>query len=1439
MPKKNNRKKPRKRPLNANPKRQAHAQLKGYLYQIWHSVDAWLDLADDEILYLEGAEDFDKVSGDDATATQVKHVQHSISLRSPDVIDAINNFWELQTNNSDRRVKYRFLTKSEIRKEQGNPFGTDKSGIEVWRRCSGDEAAIKKISEFLQTDGKISAEVNDFLKKASPQEIYEHLIEPIAWETDSKNINFVEQSIIEKLVYHGDRQGVSPSNAKKVFAPLVEEAWKIATRKENRKLTRMHLLEIFENHTRVSVPIRDIQTQQPIDLTVVLDHIKKELIDSSSDIAIQFQSLIQTEIPQTYLDVLVPRTDLLTSIQTKLQSEGISIIHGGAGKGKTTLAKLTANTISGKWFWQSFTNMDPLSKDFSLQVAQQLKQLAIAIHNESSQVNVVLDDLSLLSENLHRYKEDLGVVVYNVLKRGAKLLITSQHKPPPNFIPSLSLSPSIAINVPNFTMNEIEQFAEQIGCPTNDVETWVTFIQAHTGGHPKLVHVRLAELREEGWKLPDTIESILQTPQMVKDERKAARHLVSKLPEDQQKLLYRLSLMRTEFRRDYVLNIGEISEPVQNTGIVLDQLDGPWIDRVNETYFTISPLLTGAANQVWSKNVTNELHAQIANAILETDNLTTIEARAVFLHSIQGQNKKGLISVVYSLMTASVDNWENLCQEFSWIRYLKTNPPKELFPGDFLVNHMFRSLQYRFSVEAEPEFAPKILQIWDNETKTYETHQSYLLSRLMLATQALKYNQVQLSAKQLVGYLKEIIDIKNTDKGVWKSYFNSMGQLKENNIDESNFFSFLFTFIYVRSYINAAFFNELIDTLDELEPRIRTLLLAEFEDYNIDCRIMIENIYLQEEKLENPDWTRCLQVYDKVIEKTIEWGYPHIAAASSRGKAVIHDEYLKDHNTAHQVYQDIIFKVGALPVIEEGQAVVYIHHGHYQEALDIYERILPEWYKASERFGVGPLEEYRRAAICAAYLDDWKKAACFFEEGANKTQKIENTERYIGLYADAGFAYFKAGNMLNCIKFLYLALQNFEKLPQNNTDVKYFTLKKRLEYTIKWIWIIWCGLENNPSELSEPAAGFCSDPETNEKVLDLPDSPIGYSWLYLAQIEYRFGHGTTVFQHALQITDREEYPNLNFSISFLEAKYEFKNKTFDNLPQRIYQLAPVYSSMKKHHQNSRGAGEKGTYSISNSDLSDFASVENITIFFVSALLTQLSTNRDLHEMLSVWRTNSLELPIKENIFIALDLIESILLGDYNQALTVMKTENTKREKQLAAALKVVLNKETSLENLFYAHTFIASSLFDHTWLDPVVIDFGKLLSAQWLEKIKTGEMLPMNINIVQQIEQACNSSEAGKKKIGHILLAAYPVVKTMVDPQTLQKFRTWTESESKQKQGHAIGKNPAAQRLIKAMEKPPHLTDEDIEVLNQSIEAGKIPVKFNSPFEPDERENNE
>ena len=1356
-------------PIKADSKRQASDSIEGYRYQILHSVNAWLDLADNDILYLEVAEDLDIESDGTFTATQVKHTQDNITLRSKQVIDGINNYWELRTNNPDRRVKFRLLTKSKVVKEQGNPLGTDKPGLEVWSRCSGDEAAITKISEFLQTDGKISAEVNDLLKTSSPQEIYEQLIDPITWDTDNKPSSFVEESIRKKLVYHGDRHGISPSQAKDIVEPLIIETWKVAGQPENRELTRLRFLEIFEEKTKRLVSEQHLQHLET--LAAMKGAIGTGLIGGPSDITVQSHLHIQTDIPPLYLDIVVPRTDLLTEIQTNLQSDGIVVIQGGVDTGKTTLAKLTVNAIDVDWFWMKFTNKE------ASQIVQELQQLAEAVNNRSAQVNVVLDDLNLQPQMLQAYEEDLGIVVYSVLERGAKLLITSQYKPHNNFIRNLGLSSLVIINVPNFTISEIEQFAQQLGCPEKDAKTWAELFQFPTRRHPSLVHALLTHLREKNWEQQDVIKSILHLPQEVVEEHEAARQLLMDLPEDRREFLYRLSLL-TEFRKDYAINIGEIPESIAYPGDVFNQLVGPWIDQVSETYYTISPLLKNAANEVWSKSKINDLHAEVANAILKANNLTTTEARAVLTHSMVGQNEKGFLVVVQALMTAPKDNWKEIGQEFSWLTHVKTNPPEELFPGNAFVNHVLRLLQYRVAVEVEPQFAPKILEVLDKETKPYEPYQIYQLLRLMLAKQVLIYYQVSLPAKQLVDYLTEIIDIIENNKEVEDIFGNLNGQLREHKTEKSNYFSILFGFIYARQPMYAPFLNDLIDALDELDPKTRSLLLADFEDDTIDPRVLVDGVWRSEAKLENPNWTRCLQVFDKVIEKTIVWGYPHFAAAAARAKAIIYDENRQDPDTAHQILQDFVSKVGSSPIIQEEQAVIYLHQERYKDALNIYERILPDWNPPSGQLDVMPPEGCRRAAMCAAHLGDWKKAAIFFGEGAKRINETVNAERYVSFCADAGFAHFKAGNMLNCIKLLHLALQKFETLPQDNTNVKYFTLKERLVYTTRQIVAF---SQNNvlPSEIEELPAGFCSNPETNEKVLDLPDSPIGETWVNLAQIEYKFGRSTTAFERALQITDRKLYPGLDTSLSLLETQYDFRNKTFDNLPQRIYQLARAFVSMQKHDQSGKGIGEKGVYSISNSDLSDFASVEKTTIFFVSALLTQLSTNRDFHEILTVWRTNSVELPIKENIFIVLDLIESILSEDCNQALTVMKTKNTKAERQLAASLKVVVNKETNLANLFHAHTFIASSLFDHEWLEPVAIDFGKMLSLQWLEKIKNGEMALMNINIVQQIEQACNSSEVGKKKIGQILLAAYPVVTTMVDTQVLQQLRAWTESESK------------------------------------------------------------
>jgi hypothetical protein len=74
-------------PLAHDIGREAVDSARGYNYQILHSVLAWLQLREGEVLYLEGAEDLDRVGLDEASLTQVKDTagSGSITLRTPGV----------------------------------------------------------------------------------------------------------------------------------------------------------------------------------------------------------------------------------------------------------------------------------------------------------------------------------------------------------------------------------------------------------------------------------------------------------------------------------------------------------------------------------------------------------------------------------------------------------------------------------------------------------------------------------------------------------------------------------------------------------------------------------------------------------------------------------------------------------------------------------------------------------------------------------------------------------------------------------------------------------------------------------------------------------------------------------------------------------------------------------------------------------------------------------------------------------------------------------------------------------------------------------------------------------------------------------------------------------------------------------------------------------
>ncbi|HVT19137.1 MAG TPA: hypothetical protein VHQ90_23530 [Thermoanaerobaculia bacterium] len=234
--------------LEGDPARQAADAIRGFRYQIWRSVEAWIGLKDDHLLALEAAEDFDVLGHALATANQVKDVARPMTLRSPEVLKAIASFWDLRERNPGRPIRFRFLTTASAGIERGTPFGPGTPGLDTWRRAAQSDARIDQLRSFL-IEQELPPSLILFLKTTTDAEIREKLLQPIEWALDQGPAEEVEEAVKEKLVLLGNEQLATPDEAVKVAAHLFAAAFAAASRKTRRPLRRSDLLTLFRQTT--------------------------------------------------------------------------------------------------------------------------------------------------------------------------------------------------------------------------------------------------------------------------------------------------------------------------------------------------------------------------------------------------------------------------------------------------------------------------------------------------------------------------------------------------------------------------------------------------------------------------------------------------------------------------------------------------------------------------------------------------------------------------------------------------------------------------------------------------------------------------------------------------------------------------------------------------------------------------------------------------------------------------------------------------------------------------------------------------------------------------------------------------------------------------------------------------------------------------------------
>jgi hypothetical protein len=284
--------------------RQAIPPIRGYVYQLHRTAEAWINLADDHLLYLEVAEDFAEIAKsptrleDVLHATQVKDTRESgsVTLNSGDVLDAIRHLFELQESNPGRTVALTFLTTSPTGMERKSPLLSGRPGLEAWRIAAtgGDITEIRDALLARFPNGQI----HQFLTSSPDESLRSRLLCALTFVCGEQDWTKIEIRNRDTLVKRRDEVRSSVDMASRAYDSILAEVIRTILLSPTRELNKSAFIACFQSATNIGIPsqivldkletvtVEDASSMHRLD-DDALTRLARSLLDTGAPLGIQ------------------------------------------------------------------------------------------------------------------------------------------------------------------------------------------------------------------------------------------------------------------------------------------------------------------------------------------------------------------------------------------------------------------------------------------------------------------------------------------------------------------------------------------------------------------------------------------------------------------------------------------------------------------------------------------------------------------------------------------------------------------------------------------------------------------------------------------------------------------------------------------------------------------------------------------------------------------------------------------------------------------------------------------------------------------------------------------------------------------------------------------------------------------------------------------------
>lgn len=1360
---------PEPSPLVAVAVRQADDLNRGVTYQVWRSVEAWVNLGDEQLLFLEGLEDFDLVGKGAAVAVQVKATAAPVTLRSNTVVELMVNFWRACRDNPTREVHYRLITTSAIGSEQSSPLSMP-HGLELWRECAmrGTPGQVSELQKFLATDASITGRLKDtgpepvpdpsllaFLRSATPAEVLARLIRRITFQTESEDADLVREAVGMALRAHGERLGVRPTESGAALDRLFRVAAETAGRKTDRVLTRDRFRREFEEATTQRLTSCEIEAiRSAASIPIVPGGIPGSA--TAFGITLGTELVVHRGVPDLPSTTLT-RKKIVQDVVAHVRQVGTMVIRGSSGMGKSTLAQLVARELGSDWLWVDFQGL-PVAA-----IPHVARAVSLTFAHNPSLRNLVLDNLNFEPADLAGLENPLAVANRTARNRSGCVLVTTQRELPVRLQSKLAVQPADLFGVPRLDDTDIESFGVLLGCPPTLANTWSKIIAVQTSGHPRLVHARLTGLKAAQWPSPQASDLLATAPE-IHEELDLSRQLLNRAPAGDKELLYRLSVASGPFRRDHAVALGAIGSPVAYPADAFDRLVGPWIDRLRGGYFRLSPLLNGAAQKNWTAEQVRQTRSGLAHAMLDGGNKTLIEANEILFQGLMAQDEKAVTAITVSLLTQGFDKIEQFADRLDWLTLFGRKEGSTVFADNAALNFILRLLQFRIISITAPKRANAICEIIDREFAAADS-KWVKESRAMWLSTALIYFQAEVPPRTRLRYwdeLRALMDVSPELRKLSKGMAKFGAGLPDAPPTDAAGHLLMMILAHDMGDIQLV---ELADAINEMPETGRRAVLGYLPHLVFPLRLMIDRAWIKEADKSAPDWPRVLKNFAILRERTAAWGLPQLGSYAARAQAAVEDEYRGDPAAAIVILDEAAKAAGGdIRLVEDQKAMVLYRQRRHRDALDIWERLLSTWTLEKKTADHTFLYASQRAGHCAGVLGNWPQAITIFRRAAAMAKVADEGLSEATFIADQALAEWKNGQRKAALALIADSLSRLEALKKgDDPELHVHRARKCVEQVIKWVRFD-AGVRDMPEW--EPPAGMCSQLESGEQIKDYPACPFDLLWFFLADAEYHSGLGKVIFDRAWKRCRKSNFASFRSLMSYLKVQISFAGSDFSTLLEDIDGLVQRTTESKAQHALGKPPFETDNYGkIARADASA-ATEDAIT----SALITLAAGGKPLGAFLPAWHSAAKRRPNGAAVISMIQDVERTLNAD-EAILPALFNGNERKLVRSVAALRMSCRTGLPLEAAMLGHASISSFVMKSQFRQSVEKHWADLVRAEWRRRIAAPALFSTPRLSIPPIQAACDDPASGMVLVAKILLEARNATQVNIPPAIVEIWR--------------------------------------------------------------------